>query len=191
MRSIIGMICGVALAGCSTGSGSGGETLSRSEQAQELEATLSATNVTEPANLPTSGATTYAGFMTAGLPTGAGGARTEYLGDLSLTVDFAANRNQVRGRAKNFADGNNRLTGQLNIRNGDLFRNTVIDENYTFTGNVKGTLGKGSDDYVVDAEIAGEFRGRNQEGVSGLLFGDVEGPAGQDIFDGSFFAASD
>ncbi len=188
MSRIIGGFAILALAGCSSGGGGGGEALSREEQAETLSATLAAVNVSEPADLPTTGAASYAGFMTAGLPTGAGGARREYLGDLTMNVDFAAPRNQVSGRADNFTAGNDRLNGRLQITGGDLFRNTVIDENFTFTGDVDGTLSQNGRQFVIDAEIAGEFRGRNQEGVSGLLFGDVEGPEGQDIFDGTFVA---
>ncbi|MEY1555085.1 hypothetical protein AB3Y40_05570 [Yoonia sp. R2331] len=189
MRFTTYVLTVLALAGCSTG-GSNSGTLSRSAQAADLEETLSATNITNPATLPTTGSTTYQGFMTAGLPTGAGGARTEYLGDLTMNVDFAASRDQVTGTARNFAAGNDQLTGVLIIRQGDLFRNTNTSQNFTFTGDVNGTLKQGVSAFVIDAEIAGEFRGRDQEGVSGLLFGDVTGPAGQDIFDGTFFAAT-
>lgn len=179
----------MALMGCSAGSGGGaGADASRAAQNAQLEDTLSATNITDPTTLPTAGAARYDGFMTARLPVLDGGARHEYLGDLTMTVDFAADKNQVRGRADGFAAGQEVLGGALRIRGGDLFRNTDTDANFTFTGAVNGDLTRGSDAYAIDAKIEGEFRGRNQDGVNGLLFGDIEGPLGQDIFDGSFVA---
>ena len=81
-----------------------------------------------------------------------------------------------------------RLDGDLRLRGGDLFRDTDIDDNYTFTGTVRGALSDAGTPYDIDAEINGEFRGRNQDGLTGVLFGDVVGPLGQDIFDGDFFA---
>lgn len=180
----------IALMGCSAGSGGGGteEEVSRAAQNTALEDTLSATNITDPTNLPSTGVARYDGFMTARLPVLDGGLRQEYLGDLTMKVDFAANKNQVSGRADGFAAGQEVLGGSLRIRGGDLFRNTDTDTNFTFTGAVDGDLTRGADAYTIDAKIEGEFRGRDQEGVNGLLFGDIEGPLGQDIFDGTFVA---
>ncbi len=188
MRKWFGLVL-IVLTGCSAGGGaSGGADLTRAQQAELLEETLKEENVSEPSLLPDSGSVDYVGFMTARLPTGSGGARKDYLGDLTMSVDFDANQDQVTGRANGFAAGNDVLKGALRIRGGDLFRDTVIAENYTFTGLVDGTLRQGDIPYIIDAEIEGEFRGRNQIGVSGLLFGDVVGPDGQDIFDGDFYA---
>lgn len=184
MRLIWVLMLGV-LTACSSG-GSGEEPV---QDADELQAALEADNISDPSLLPTRGTARYDGYMDARLPTGDMGERTSYRGDLRLNVDFGAERNQVTGRASAFASGGgDRLDGDLRIRGGDLFRDTDIDDNYTFTGTVRGALSDAGTPYDIDAEINGEFRGRNQDGVTGVLFGDVVGPLGQDIFDGDFFA---
>ncbi|MCB5198130.1 hypothetical protein LGQ03_02650 [Loktanella sp. TSTF-M6] len=160
--------------------------------ADRLESRLAEQDVSDPGTLPVTGRANYTGFMRAGLPTGAGGARVEYLGDLRMDVNFGAARDEVAGSATGFQTGaGDRLSGTLTISDGDLFRDTDPDENYTFTGDVDGTLKRGADSYRIDAEIEGEFKGRDREGVSGLLFGDVRGPDGQDVFDGSFAAVKE
>lgn len=157
--------------------------------AKRLESRLAEQDVTAPSSLPANGRAFYSGFMRAGLPTGAGGARVEYLGDLDMDVNFGASRDEIAGTATGFQTGaGDRLTGKLTLSGGDLFRDTDPDENYTFTGDVDGTLSRGAKNYRIDAEIEGEFKGPDQTGVSGLLFGDVRGPAGLDVFDGSFAA---
>lgn len=182
----------LALAGCSVSGGGGGlagQVSSASLSAAEaLENQVKSQNISDPGSLPTSGNARYDGFMTARLPVLEGGARRAYVGDLRLDVDFAAKRNGLSGRANGFVANNEKLGGGLTISGGDVFRGTDPDDNYTFSGLVDGRLTRGGDRYAIDAEIEGEFRGRNQTGVNGVLFGDIEGPAGQDIFDGSFAA---
>ena len=177
----------LAVAGCGASSG-GGAAPDRSAKAILLAEKLAAENISEPATLPTTGSARYEGFMTARLPLGPESRRVDYLGDLYLDVDFAADQNQLSGSASGFAHNDNRLEGALSITGGDLFRETDPDKNYTFTGEIDGTLSRGASDFVVDADLTGEFRGRNQDGVSGIVYGDITGPQGQDIFDGSFSA---
>ena len=180
------------VAACGGSSGGGGILADRNTQAEMLEDVVLGDEVSNPDKLPDDGTANYTGFMTAHLPTGDDGARSGYIGDLQMAVDFSAERNQVSGRARNFANNDGlALDGKLRLRGGDLFRDTDPDDNYTFTGNVDGRLSADGDTYDIDARIEGEFRGRRQNGVSGLLFGDVTGPFGQDIFDGDFVAVKD
>ena len=161
----------------------------RTEVVERLETRIVRVPVSDPQELPTEGRAFYEGFMRANLPTGPNGERSDYIGDLTMDVNFAAARDEIAGQATGFqTGGGDRLRGRLDIAGGDIYRDTVVRDNYTFTGDVDGTLRRGEDRYVVDAGIEGEFRGKNREAVSGLLFGDVEGPLGQDIFDGSFAA---
>ena len=176
------------LAACSSGGG-GDPAPTRGERAEELQDRLENDFVSEPAQLPKRGTADYRGFMTARLPLGPDGARRAYIADLSLSVDFAAPKDQVSGRAQNFEAGDDRLGGRLAIRGGDLIRSTDPDDNYTFEARANGTLSKGATDYAVDAAISGEFRGRGETGVSGVLYGDITGPDDwQDVFDGTVHA---
>ena len=54
-----------------------------------------------------------------------------------------------------------------------------------------GTLAQNGDNYGIDGAIVGEFRGRNQDGLTGLAYGDINGPSGQDLFQGSMAAIRD
>lgn len=168
------------LAACS--SGADGDGISRGDQAAALEAALSEENISNPGALPIKGTASYAGFMTLGLPIG--GAPQDFIGDLDVSVDFAANRDQVSGTASNFKG----LTGTLSIAGGDLDRATDTNVDYTFDGTVTGSLAQAGQSYDIDGNIVGEFRGRNQDGLTGVVYGDINGPDGQDLFDGSLAA---
>lgn len=179
MRNI-GLVLSLAVsAGC--GSSGGGE-MSRSARAAALAATLEGENVSNPGALPMRGTATYAGFMTLGLPIN--GTTADHIGDLDLEVDFGATRNPLSGTVSNF-DG---LSGGLTIGTSTLGRETDPNVDFTFNSGISGTLGQGGDSYTIDGQIAGEFRGRNQDGMTGLVYGDITGPDDQDLFDGTFAA---
>lgn len=181
MRAVVAMIlCGWLLTACGGGGGAAGG---------GAAADPTDTGVTDPRTLPTTGRATYDGYMRADLPTGDGGAREDYLADLRLEVNFATGFDQIRGQATGFeAADARRLGGALSITGGDVFRDTDTTAAYTFDGDLDGTLTDGGDAYVVDAEIEGDFLGSDQTAVGGIVFGDVDGPRGTDIFDGTFAA---
>ncbi len=184
MRSI-GLAYALAIsAGCASSDG-GADGLSRGESAAALEVSLAAENISDPTTLPRSGLATYTGFMTLALPLD--GPARDVTGDLDMRVDFGAARNQVSGSASNFAG----LTGGLAIRGGDIDRGTDPDTDFTFDGSLTGTLAQNGDSYGIDGAIVGEFRGRNQDGLTGLVYGDITGPSGQDLFQGSMAASRD
>ena len=159
------------------------DAISRADQAAALAAYLTGENVSNPNQLPMSGLAIYAGFSTLNLPIG--GATQAYVGDLDLQVTFGGSRDQVTGGMSNF----NGLTGTLEISGGRLDRGTDTDVDYTFDGDVTGTLGAGADSYTIDAGLVAEFRGRNQDGVTGVIFGDINGQNGVDLFDGTLVGA--
>lgn len=186
MRFLLVTLALAILAAC--GGGGGGVT-DRAVSATALDETLAGLDASDPQRLPTSGRAQYLGYMRANLPTEDNGARLDYLGNLTLDVNFGAARDEVAGLATGFtASGGKRLDGKLAITAGDLYRDTDPTVNYTFTGDVDGRLTQGNRGFIIDAEIEGEFAGRDQTAVRGLLFGDVTGPDGQDIFDGTFAA---
>lgn len=80
------------------------------------------------------------------------------------------------------------LTGDLTISGGYIDRGTDLDLDFTFDGAIGGTLGQGGDSYIIDGALVGEFRGRDQDGITGLIYGDISGPNGQDLFDGTLAA---
>lgn len=178
------IIVAATLAGCSSSSG-GGDGMTRAERAAALEAALEEENISKPSALPVRGTASYTGFMTLGLPIG--GETSDYVGDLDLQVDFGAARNQIAGTASNF-DG---LSGDLAISGGNIDQSTDTDIDYTFDGAVDGSFGYDGDSYTVDGSLVGEFRGRNQDGVTGVIYGDINGPDGQDLFDGTLAGTRD
>ncbi|SEM82285.1 hypothetical protein SAMN04488003_10549 [Loktanella fryxellensis] len=178
--AVVLALCGW-LTGCGAGGGSGGDA-----GPVVVPADL---DVTDPRTLPTTGRATYDGYMRAELPTGDDGSRENYLADLRMEVNFATGFDQIRGQATGFeAGGARRLGGALTISGGDVYRDTDTSAAYTFDGALNGTLTDGSDDYLIDAEIEGDFLGADQTAVGGLVFGDITGPEGIDIFDGTFAA---
>ncbi|MBU2358527.1 MAG: hypothetical protein KKB02_06290 [Alphaproteobacteria bacterium] len=172
------------LAGCGGGGGGAG---SGGLTPDAIDESLGGLPISNPADLPATGRAEYGGYMRARLPTGPDGARVQYLGDLQMDVNFGAGFDQIRGRATGFeAADTHTLDGALTITNGAIYRDTNPDAAYSFDGDVDGTLSDASGRYAVDAQIEGEFLGTDQKAVSGLLFGDVTGPAGLDVFDGTF-----
>jgi len=168
-------------AGCSSPS-TGVENIDRAAQAAALEAALAGENISDPAALPLEGTANYAGFMTLNLPTVDG--RQANVGDLNLAVDFGATSNQVSGGVSNFSG----TTGTLDISGGDLNRGADPDMDFTFDGALSGTLQTGSTAFDIDGNLLGEFRGRDQYGLTGIVSGTITGSGSQDIFDESMAA---
>lgn len=179
MRLII--ICLAGIAGCSS-SGGRGDRGDRLALAANLETALAVENISDPAALPFQGTANYTGYMTLGLP--ANGATQDRAGDLDLSVNFGASRNQVSGTASHF-DG---ATGSLAISGGSLDRTADPDTDFTFGAQLDGTLQFGAEAYDIDGHLFGDFRGRDQGGVTGIVSGTMNGQDSQDIFDGTLAA---
>ncbi len=176
----------VTLAGCS---GGGGGDAPPPDDRITIDDIIDSAPVSDPRLLPVAGRASYLGYMRTRLPTGPEGARVDYLGDLTLDVNFAAARDQIAGSATGFDNGaSDRLDGILTITGGDIYNDTDPSAAYTFDGDVDGVLTGGSGAHTIDARIEGEFRGVDKIAVNGLVFGDVTGPDGIDVFDGTFAA---
>ena len=167
------------LAACAS-AGDGTSAVSRAEQAARLYSDLSRENISNPALLPTSGTAQYAGLIALDLPIPNESA--PHVGDIDLRVNFGSNRNPISGSATNF----NGLSGSLTIASGAIDRGADPDEDYTFEAGLAGTLDGTSGAFVIDGTLSGDFRGRNLDGVTGVVYGDVTGPDGQVLFDGTF-----
>ena len=113
------------------------------------------------------------------------GTTQSYIGDLDLTVEFSSASDRISGNLHIF-DG---LIGELDIANGTVDRCADKDVYYTFGADIDGTLTNSDGDDIIDVTLAGDFRGRNQDGVTGVVLGDITGPNGVDIFDGTVAGA--
>lgn len=173
----------IVLAGCNGGA---------AVDSGALEDEVDLVTINDPGTLPTAGRADYTGTMTARLPVPGIGTRA-YIGDLALSVDFGADDDALTGRANRFAHASgDQLTGGLSLASGALFRSTDPDENYTFDGDVTGTLTHATGGAMrIDAQMSGDFRGTDQAAVQGVIFGDVTTRDGLDIFDGSFAGERD
>ena len=169
----------VVLAGCG-GRADVTDPVSRADQATALSDYWSGQNMSDPAQLPRGGSVKFVGLTTLGLPIGDTGG--SYTGDLALTVRFGSRTNPVSGSIANLGN----LDGDLQIGSGFLDRGADADVDYTFGAEVNGTLTSGDAAYVVDGDMLGDLRGRTQDGVTGIIYGDVTGPDGQALFQGSF-----
>lgn len=185
---MVGRIGGVLglmmLAGCSGGGGSGPAT---GPLPGDIDGRIDNLPVSNPADLPTTGRAEFNGYMRARVPTGAEGARVDYLADLALQVNFGAGFDQIRGQATKFeARDGVPLGGALAITNGNIYTQTDATAAYSFDGDLAGALTRGTATYTIDGSVEGEFLGQGQTAARGLVFGDITGPRGQDIFDGTF-----
>ena len=182
-----GALALLVLAGCGGGGGGGGGPVALTPD--QIDDRIVGQPVANPATLPTTGRAEYNGYMRANLPTGPEGARVPYLADLRLDVNFGAGFDQIRGQASGFeARDGAPLGGTLAITGGNIYGDTDPTAAYSFDADVGGALTRGTDTYVIDASLEGEFLGQGQTAARGLVFGDITGPLGQDIFDGTFAA---
>ncbi len=173
-KGIISVVAMLWIAGCGT-SGSQGGTGTLSEQASLMMQVQSGENISDPSTLPTSGRARYAGYSTLDLPQI--GAQT---GQMDLLVRFGDFGGSVTGSMHNFEN----LNGILQIGDGRLFRGADVGVDYLLGADVTGTLDDASGIYVIDAELAGDLRGRFQDGVTGVVFGTVTHAGVDVIFEG-------
>lgn len=145
--------------------------------------------VTDPRDLPASGFASYDGYLRARLPTGADGARLDYLGDLRMDVNFGAGFDQIRGTATGFrAERSTALAGTLTLDQGKVFRDPAQAGAYGFDADLNGRLTGADGVQDIDAALSGNFLGPDAAAVSGVVYGTTTGAAGLEIFDGSFAA---
>lgn len=146
-------------------------------------------DITEPTTLPTTGSAEYEGVLFVEAP-----GNVDILGDIALNFDFA--ESEFEGQAEDFVDvQGNGYDGDLAIENGFINRSVNTATNFTYVGDIGGTItGPDDIDYNVDALILGEFFGSDAEHTGGLLSGVVESAGGDFTLNGinsAFFAESD
>ncbi|MGR3342331.1 MAG: hypothetical protein ACU0DI_03755 [Paracoccaceae bacterium] len=178
-------------AGACGGDGGGGTTppvdyTSYQAQSAALHAIWDAVAVTDPATLPAGGSASYTGVMRLDAQLGAGS--TSMAGALNLVANFAAD--SISGSANNFYDdADNSMTGSLVISNGVLDRaaNTAIE--YTFSSVLAGTLAGGGENFVISADLSGDFLGPSFGAVVGVIAGTATTGFGSGYLFGEFIAA--
>lgn len=175
-----------SLAACSGSGGGGGD--GGTGSSDQLGANDGDT--TGGIDAPISGTARYDGFMTLNLPTSEG--RAPFTGSLGLDVDFDASAAQVTGEANNFlSPDDDMLSGRLMVTDGEIDSSAERPADYTFEAGISGTLrGPQFRNMVITGTLIGDFNGDTAEVLSGSSFGDVIGPTGADIFNGSFSAAA-
>jgi hypothetical protein len=162
------------------------------DAASALRKSLEESPVSPPAQLPTMGTADYNGFMFVDLPVTPDDPtlQTAYVGQMTMVIAFDERAEPVSGSARGFTDRLNvTLDGELDLGAGAIFRGNDPDSNYTLQGAVTGRLNHPDvGAMLIDGSMAGEFRGLGQEGLQGVIFGDVASTLGEEIFDGSFAA---
>ncbi len=148
-------------------------------------------DVTLAEQLPT-GSAEYRGKAVLDLPLGAQGADVSYVGDMAVSVDFSAADQPFTGMIDGLAsDGQGPLDGQLVISNAIITPDASAVLDYQIAADVAGTLSGGGASYQLEGDLFGDFLGRNADATAGVIFGDITGPDGVNLFDGSYAAVID
>ena len=182
MRVLSCAIAMILLVACGSSAGDDSD-VNRAAQAADLLLRWEGENYTNPSLLPTDGRFEFDGLATIALPIN--GERNDLIGDVHVTVNFGRPHNPINGEISNIGA----LGGQLNISGGAIDRSADPETTFTFGANLAGALTSGVDVMTVEGGLDGDFRGRNQDGMTGLIHGTVEGLLGRDIFDGTFAAS--
>lgn len=178
----------MTLAAC----GGGGEPTGASRTAafDRYFSDIDAMDVTPASQLPTTGDATYGGDIQLQLPIGADAAVVPYVGVLEMRVHFDPAVQEITGHADGFVSGGDILAGHLLLSDGRIDRDADPVTDYQFAAKLSGPLSRAGHSYDIVADIAGDFRGRRADAVSGVVFGTVSDTAGLDIFDGTFAATA-
>ncbi len=155
------------------------------DQFQAIDAKFDRGNVdaiSDPGFLPNSGSVTYNGVFGVNLP----GEIEEksLIGDLALNVNFG--NDQLSGSVRDFVDEEEvYYSGTLQITDGLISRDAVVEDQYTFNADISGNLEADSGGTTsFDGVLVGDFYGDNEEFVAGAFEGDVTTPDGTTNFTG-------
>ncbi len=172
------------LAAC--GGGSGGNDNPMPDFAA-LEAGIVGGDITPAAQLPESGAFTYAGLARLDLPLG-DAPSADFVGNLDLTLAFDSGVPPVLGAISNLQGNGTTLSGILTVSDGMLQPDIDTADDYQFNATVQGTLYDQGTDYTLSGEMAGDIYGRTGDAIAGVIFGDIANGDVIDVFDGAFAA---
>lgn len=147
-----------------------------------LTNTVSAIPYTNPRALPSSGSATYVGIAGAEITN-----FTLAVGEIGLVADFSESK--ISGVMGNFLDEDSTpLLGEINVVAGDIDRNTNVAAAYTYETTISGELTYGSDVFVIEGVLIGDFTGTDHTYVEGFWGGPATSGGVENFISGAFFA---
>ncbi|TNC73756.1 hypothetical protein [Rubellimicrobium roseum] len=169
-RGAVALLC--LLAGCSGGSGGGGEPLRSYEdladEALALADEIKAMDTVPGEDLPVSGKARYEGIMAVTVEDG-----SRLAGAMEMEVDFGDASDPVSGRVSNIVSSDEeRYGGSLALSDSRLDRTADGDVDPTLVADLGGTV-TGPDDRTtrVEADIWGSFGGEGASHAGGFVGG--------------------
>lgn len=172
------LACGL-VAGCSgsssDGSSGSGSFDDLSSQADDLLNEVGTLDYTDPATLPTTGASTYTGVVGLNLASVPDTNLQGYdiIGDLSVTANFAGAGDPITGQASGFVGADDSsYDGTLIIDDGTIDRLVDPATGSTFTADMAGVLtAEDGTDMTIDSHLSGDFVGEDQSHIFGTVVG--------------------
>ncbi len=152
------------------------------DQTDTLYTELETADITDYADLPTSGSATYEGSLLLAIATDeVDGA----LGVLEMTADFADST--ISGNASNFFNPDQeRVAGSVNFTNGEILEDSG---GAFFTTDVSGSVTIAGGSMEIDGESFGYFAGNDGELLTGLVTGSATDTSGDSIYMEGLIAA--
>ena len=148
-----------------------------------LHSTWDIVAVTDPSTLPISGSADFAGVVRLDVENGTGEVSMD--GALTLQADFATST--IAGDASQFVDENEALySGDLTLSNGVIDRGADTSVDYTFNGNLDGSLTGAGETYVITTDLSGDFVSSTYGAVKGAIGGNAASSFGTGYVFGVF-----
>lgn len=179
----------LTLAGCASGGTNVSGAPDRLSGFDQLSTAVGLLDVTPVTQLPDGGQVGYSGAAMLNIPVA--GEIIPYVADLSVSIGFGPESAEISGTLGAFQSaGNGDLTGMLTISSGTFNAAADPDHDYQFTAHIGGALTDSAAVYLLDGDLAGDFRGHEGVAMAGVIFGDVTTGGEIDIFDGAFAATA-
>lgn len=136
----------------------------------------------DPAQLQLGSTVTYFGLLFI-----ENAAQEGAVGGLRLDANFAGN--SLSGSVTNMVDFNDSpITGQIDIDNGVIDRNVNVQEEFTFSADLSGTLTSTLDETAqIDGALFGDFYS-GQEFIAGFITGEITVEGQTEDLGGGFLA---
>ncbi len=168
------LLSAFVIAGCEESSSAGIDTSYDDlvDQFVALGDTVDALETLDPTEVPTVGSASYSGVLVFEGPDD--GLDTNFLaGDMSMTADFA--NSEVSGSAGNFVNADDEeYSGSLTVSNGTIFNDVVLEDFYTYSADIAGSLSGADNEVDVDGELGGDFFGDDAEYAGGVIEGTLD-----------------
>ncbi|WP_322896209.1 MULTISPECIES: hypothetical protein [unclassified Yoonia] len=161
--------------------------------ARAIESKFAGGQRTALADVPTTGSTDYAGFMSVKLASRTERVAAKIAGELFLTIDFAqGDRSMLAGHGNNFVNEyGTSLPGQLVLSGGTLNRGPNPTNSPTFNFDGYGSLTDTEQNTVmtISATFAGDFFGTDADALGGEVAGNAVTADKAQPFQGVFAVA--